>query len=103
MEYKDFVTAGELRKFLLKLPHNTIIDIARDPELNGCGPIAMLEDGEASVAVERLKENGRQVVVLWPLESDDWNSRYVDETEDMTQDELEAAIALDQAKTMDQN
>jgi hypothetical protein len=76
MTYKDFTTAGELRRMLVQLPANTIIDIARDPELNGAGPIAMLEDGQISVCEERLRADGRAVVVLWPLESVPFERRY---------------------------
>ena len=77
MPYKDFTTAGELRAMLMQLPADTIIDIARDPELNGAGPIAMLETGEISVCEERLRPDGRPVVVLWPLDSEDFDRRYI--------------------------
>lgn len=77
MPYKDVTTAGELRAMLMELPADTIIDIARDPELNGAGPIAMLDTGEISVCEEQLLRDGRPVIVLWPLHSEAFDKRYI--------------------------
>lgn len=79
MTLKNFVTAGELRKALLYIPADTIIDIAQDPELNRAGPIAMQESGELSAAEETLDVDGkpRKVMILWPLEMEQPEDRYV--------------------------
>ena len=76
MTYRKHVTAAALRQVLMHVPSATIIDIACDPEINQAGPLAMHETGELDVLQFKLREDGRPVLVLWPIEMACLEDRY---------------------------
>jgi hypothetical protein len=76
MTYKDHVTARDLIRALMAFSPEAIIDIAKDPELNCAGPIAMKETGELRVLQAADRETGKPVYVLWPLYLESLDERY---------------------------
>ncbi len=82
MPYKKHVTVSDLVRALVTFPPDTIIDIAKDPELNCAGPVAMQETGELSVLETTDRKTGKPVYVLWPMYIEPLDDRYNLENED---------------------
>jgi len=81
MTYKDYVTAGDLLRVFLRVPAKTIVEIARDPELNQAGPIVMHEDGALDVLHFKMRENGKPVLLMWPMHTECLDERYDEQTD----------------------
>jgi hypothetical protein len=78
MTYKKHVTVRDMLRALITVPHETIIEIACDPEMNAAGPIAMTENGELCVLDAQFREDGQPVMVMWPLKTEPLEERYAD-------------------------
>ncbi|MDJ0627631.1 MAG: hypothetical protein QNJ44_05180 [Rhodobacter sp.] len=73
------MTARELAMALFQVPADMIIEIARDNDINGTGPIALEEDGSVSLLMTKFRDSGKTVGILWPLYTETTEDRYADE------------------------
>jgi len=70
--YLDRIRSHDFARLLMKLPSNSYLDMALDPEMNRVSAPAVIEiEGEGlqlSVAEEKMADEARLVYVIWPID-----------------------------------